>query len=162
MEQLTVATESPADRIVRVLHPWSSYVVLPIFALANAGVPLASGAARAFRSPVAQGVVLGLILGKLLGICLFAYLAIRLHIANTIPVARWTQMVGIGLLGGIGFTVSLFITDLAFTNPAIVTEAKLGVLVASLVAGAAGYSILRFTRDVSVRSSTRLHASSAQ
>jgi Na+:H+ antiporter, NhaA family len=144
LEQLTVATEGPADRIIRVLHPWSSYLVLPVFALANAGVRLTSGVAqRAFSSPVGRGIFLGLVAGKVAGICLFALLAIRLRVAKRLPVRGWIRMCGIGMLGGIGFTVSLFIADLAFANPTVIGEAKLGVLFASLLAGILGYALLQ-------------------
>jgi Na+:H+ antiporter, NhaA family len=143
LERLTVATESPADRVVRVLHPWSSYLVLPVFALANAGVHLTAGVAEhVFWNPVFRGIFLGLVAGKVAGICLFALLATRLRVATRLPVAGWTQMCGIGLLGGIGFTVALFITDLAFSSPTVIGEAKLAVLLASLLAGILGYAVL--------------------
>jgi NhaA family Na+:H+ antiporter len=144
MEELTTKTEAPADRLVRILHPWSSYGILPLFALANAGVSLTAEAARqAFTSPIARGIVLGLILGKLTGIVAFAWMAVRLRLARPLAGMSWAQMAGVGLLGGIGFTVSLFISDLAFTDGPSIAQAKLGIIVASLIAGAAGYLLLR-------------------
>jgi NhaA family Na+:H+ antiporter len=146
IEELTVGTEAPADRLVRLLHPWSSYVILPLFALANAGVVLNPDILdRGFSSPVTQGTVAGLLLGKLIGISLCALVAVRLRLASPIPGVRPVQLVGISLLAGIGFTVSLFITDLAFTDDILVSQAKLGVLGASLVAGIAGYGLLTLT-----------------
>jgi NhaA family Na+:H+ antiporter len=144
LEQLTISTEAPAERLVRLLHPWSSYLVLPIFALANAGVPLSAAFAReALSSHLAQGIAAGLILGKAAGITAFAYVAIRLRLASPIPGVHWLQMTGIALLAGIGFTVSLFITDLAFTDPSLVGIAKIAVLAASFLAGIGGFALLR-------------------
>jgi NhaA family Na+:H+ antiporter len=147
MQELAVATESPADRLVRVLHPWSSFFVLPVFALANAGVAITSEvASRSVASHVARGIVAGLVLGKVVGIVAFAYVGIRLGIANLMPGVRWSQLAGVGLLGGMGFTVSLFMTDLAFTDASTISYAKLGVLLASVLSGIAGYLVLRYTR----------------
>jgi hypothetical protein len=147
MEELAVATESPADRLVRVLHPWSSFFVLPVFALANAGVAITSEVAwQSVASPVTGGIVAGLALGKLVGIVGFAYVSIRVGIANLMPGVRWSQLAGVGLLGGMGFTVSLFMTDLAFTDASTIACAKLGVLLASVASGLAGYLVLRYTR----------------
>jgi NhaA family Na+:H+ antiporter len=143
IEELTVATEAPADRLVRLLHPWSSYAVLPLFALANAGVALTTGTREAIASPPLLGAFLGLLLGKVAGITLFAWLAVRLRMAQLLSGVRWVHIAAVGVLGGIGFTVSLFIADLAFAEPATVAQAKLGVLAASLIAGIAGYLLLR-------------------
>jgi NhaA family Na+:H+ antiporter len=146
IEELTVATEAPADRLLRLLHPWSSYAVLPLFALANAGIPLTAETARqALSSSPMLGAFMGLLLGKVAGIVLFAGLAVRLRIAQLLPGVRWLHLAGVGLLAGIGFTVSLFITDLAFDDSAVNAQAKLGVLSASLLAGIAGYLLLRWT-----------------
>ena len=146
MEELAVGTEAPADRLVRILHPWSSYVILPLFALANAGVVLNHDAlARGFSSAVTHGTVAGLLFGKLLGICLFALVAVRLRLASPLEGVRAVQVVGISLLAGVGFTVSLFITDLAFTDAMLIDQAKLGVLGVSLVAAISGYWLLKLT-----------------
>jgi NhaA family Na+:H+ antiporter len=145
MEELTIATEAPAARLIRLLHPWSSYVILPIFALANAGVAFTTGnLGQALSSPVTRGVVLGLVIGKVLGIIAFTFAAVRSGIATLLQGLGWTQLVGIGLLAGIGFTVSLFIADLAFTEERLVSEAKIGVLTASTLAGAGGWLLMRF------------------
>ncbi|HWR16112.1 MAG TPA: Na+/H+ antiporter NhaA [Terriglobales bacterium] len=145
MEQLSVETEATADRLIRILHPWSGYVVLPLFALANAGVHLNATVLRdAIGSHVAQGIAFGLILGKSLGITLAAYLAVKFGLATMVRDVRWSQMLGVSTLAGIGFTVSIFITDLAFTDPTIVETGKIGVLCASLIAGVGGFALLRF------------------
>lgn len=143
MGELTSATEPLADRLVRILHPWSSYLVLPVFALANAGVRFTMDTAgAALWSPATRGVITGLLLGKVIGIVCFAAIAVRLRIASLMAGVRWSQMAGVGLLGGVGFTVSLFISDLAFTDPAITAQAKIGVLVASVTAGLLGLVVL--------------------
>jgi NhaA family Na+:H+ antiporter len=144
IEELTAGTEAPADRLVRLLHPWSSYLVLPIFALANSGVPLTIELIRqAAGSPITKGIVVGLLVGKFAGILLAAFLAVRLGAARLIPGVGWRQMAGIGALGGIGFTVSLFISDLAFAEEQAAV-AKVSILGASAAAGALGYLMLRW------------------
>lgn len=144
IEEITTATESPADRLVRILHPWSGYFALPVFALANAGVALSAASAwRAFGSAEAQGIMLGLGAGKLVGIFLFALIAVKLRVASMLRDVRWVQMAGVAMLGGIGFTVSLFITDLAFTDVVTVANAKAAILLISLLSGIIGYVLLR-------------------
>jgi Na+:H+ antiporter, NhaA family len=150
VQELAQGTESPADRLLRILHPWSSFLVLPLFALANAGVPLtAAMAGQAFSSPVSRGVAIGLLFGKVVGIVVFSWLAVRIKVAQQIAGLNWIQFGGIGVLAGIGFTVSLFITDLAFQDAAPVAEAKAAILFASALAGLVGYFILRFAPSVS-------------
>lgn len=146
IEQLTSNTEAPADRLLRTLHGWSSFVVLPIFALANAGVVLTPAALWAAQtSREGAGIIIGLGLGKLLGISLFSYAAVKVGFAALPLHVTWTQIAGIGLLGGIGFTVSLFISDLAFNDPVSVANAKTAILLISVVSGALGYLVLRTT-----------------
>jgi NhaA family Na+:H+ antiporter len=145
-EELTAATEPPADRLIRLLHPWSSFLVLPIFALANAGVVLTTETLQqAIVGPisVSRGVIVGLFLGKPLGIASFAFLAVRMRFARLVDGIRWPDLIGVGMLGGIGFTVSLFISDLAFADSMVTARAKIGVLIGSLLAGVAGYLTLR-------------------
>lgn len=144
VEDLAHGTEAPVDRLERKLHPWVSFLVVPLFALANAGVTISSDTiSGAASSPIALGVALGLFIGKPLGITLATYIAVRLRLCELPAGATWPQMAAVGVLAGIGFTVSLLITGLAFTDPALVDEAKLGVLAVSLVAGIAGYASLR-------------------
>jgi NhaA family Na+:H+ antiporter len=114
-----------------------------MFALANAGVSMSAEAmSDAIRSPVTWGVVLGLVVGKTVGISGLAWAACRLGIAELPSGARWSQLVGVAALAGIGFTVSLFITGLAFSDPGLVDQAKMGILAASLLASGVGAGVL--------------------
>ena len=133
-----------AQRLEHALHPWSSFGIIPLFALANAGIALgADDVSDALASPVAQGIVLGLLAGKVLGISGAAWLAVRLGAARLPEGARWVQVVGIGFIAGIGFTVSLFITGLAFDTDRLEAPAKTGILVGSVLAAAIGAVVLR-------------------
>lgn len=132
------------DRLEHLLHPWSSFVIIPLFALANAGVDLGGGAiGDAASSRVTAGVVLGLIIGKPIGITLFAFAAVAAGIGALPRGVRWSQIAAVGLLAGIGFTVSIFISELAYADAERVQAAKIGILAASTVAGIAGYAALR-------------------
>ena len=143
---------SPAESLGDALHPWTSFGIVPLFALANAGVVLpAGGLAAALGQPVALGVVAGLVVGKLLGISLASYLAVRTGIAVLPSDVGWGSIVGVAALGGIGFTVSLFITELAFTDRALADAAKVGVLVGSVLAAALGCLLLVLRRVASLR-----------
>ena len=135
--------EPPLHELEHALHPWVVFAIMPLFALANAGVPLGEGIAEALSSPVALGIVLGLVVGKPLGITLFAWLAVRSGLSELPEGTGWRHIYGAGWLAGIGFTMSLFITDLAFSEDPLVQIAKLDILGASLIAGAVGWTILR-------------------
>jgi Na+:H+ antiporter, NhaA family len=125
------------------LHPWTSFVVLPLFALANAGIPLSPDTVTdALTSPVAGGIVLGLVVGKVVGITGFTWLAVRLRIARVPDNATWSGVVAVSALAGIGFTVSIFITGLAFDGAPLEDEAKVGILAASVLAAAIGSALL--------------------
>jgi NhaA family Na+:H+ antiporter len=130
------------ERIERALHPWTSFVVVPVFALANAGIEL-TGDSLSGGSGVALGVVLGLVVGKTIGISLFSWVACRLGVASLPSGAGWPHLVGVAALAGIGFTVSLFVAGLAFA-PGSPTEdqAKIGILAASVLAAAIGTVVL--------------------
>ncbi|MBI2323245.1 MAG: Na+/H+ antiporter NhaA [Chloroflexi bacterium] len=134
---------TPLQRLEHVLHPWVSFLVMPVFALANAGVALGGEAAALPLQPVALGVLLGLVVGKPVGIVGASWLAVRLGIASMPPGATWRQVLGVGFLGGIGFTMSLFIAGLAFAGTPLQDAAKVGILGASVVAGLVGWWILR-------------------
>jgi NhaA family Na+:H+ antiporter len=145
MEELSRGTESPLDRRLRQVHPWSSYIVLPLFALANSGVALsAQSLGHAATDPITWGIVLGLVVGKPLGILGLARLAVALRLARPLEGATWGQILGVGMVAGIGFTVSLFVTGLAFEEASQVNHAKIGVLAASGLAGVLGLLVLRF------------------
>jgi NhaA family Na+:H+ antiporter len=145
IEEVTQWTESPVEKMERLFHPWTAYLVLPLFALANAGVALSGEAmAGALASPVTIGIVLGLILGKLIGVGGAAWIAVKLGLADLPSGVRWGQVAGTGLLAGIGFTMSIFVTTLAFYGEQVlIDEAKIGILVASVLAGVLGYLLLR-------------------
>jgi NhaA family Na+:H+ antiporter len=131
---------SPIQRLQRLLHPWSSYLVVPVFALANAGVVLDRDLlARAVGSPITLGVLAGLVVGKLVGIFGASLLAVRVGLGTLPRMVSRQQLAGAAALAGIGFTVALFVTDLAFTDRAAQDEAKVGILVASAVAAALGW-----------------------
>jgi NhaA family Na+:H+ antiporter len=133
--------ESPADRLLRTVEPWSSYVALPIFALANAGVVWSLGVFEG-QGRLVAAIMLGLILGKPIGIVVAAWLAVRMGIAAKPDAYSWRQLCGAGALGGIGFTMSLFIAGVAFPDEADYAAAKIAIFLASLIAGAIGVLIL--------------------
>jgi len=129
-------------RLEHYWHPVQAFVILPLFALANAGVRVDQGLLQAVASPVGLGVVLGLFVGKQVGFMLFCWLAIRSGKAELPEGVAWKQIWGVSCLAGIGFTMSLFVSELAFTSEALITHAKLGILVASLVSAVTGYLVL--------------------
>ena len=134
---------SVVEWLEHLLHPWTSFVIVPLFALANAGVPVTADAlSAAASSPITYGVVVGLVVGKLIGVTTFTWLATRLGIGDLPPGATWSGVVGIGALAGIGFTVSLFVTALAFDDAVRQDEAKIGILAASLIAAVLGSLLL--------------------
>jgi Na+:H+ antiporter, NhaA family len=135
--------EPPLHELEHALYPWVVFAIMPLFALANAGVSLGGGLAEALRSPVTLGIVAGLVVGKQLGITLFAWLAVKSGVSELPTSINWRQVYGAGWLAGIGFTMSLFIFDLAFPDSPLVNVAKLGILGASLIAGVVGWLILR-------------------
>ena len=144
MEELTRQTEAPLDRMERSIRPWVSYVVLPIFALANSGVSLSMEHIRdALASPVAQGIAAGLTVGKLVGVFVAVWLGVKLKLVSLPQGVTWSHILGVSLLAGIGFTVSLFIADLSFGESPFTAEAKIGTLAASIVAAVTGYVYLR-------------------
>jgi NhaA family Na+:H+ antiporter len=139
MEHSAVAVQSPLQRMEHGLTPWVTFVVIPLFALANAGVDLASVAWReSLASDVTLGVLGGLVLGKFLGITSFSWLAVKLEVARLPVGVRWPHLAGAAWLAGIGFTMSLFIAQLAFADAAMVEHAKLGILLGSMVSAIVG------------------------
>ncbi len=143
LETMIEHIQTPLKRLEHILHPWVAYLILPIFAFANAGITLRGDVLSTLVEPVALGIIFGLVFGKQIGITLFAWLAVRLGFAQLPRGTNWTQIYGLSLLAGIGFTMSLFINGLAFKDPHLMDVAKLAILVASLIAGSAGYLILR-------------------
>lgn len=131
-------TLSPVERLELALHPWVGFVIMPLFALANAGLPLSWGD---LGSPVTVAVFVGFALGKPVGVLAFSWLAVRLGIALRPPDLAWGLLAGGGLLAGIGFTMALFIANLAFAT-SLIDSAKLGIFVASVVSALAGLTLL--------------------
>lgn len=133
----------PLQRLEDMLNPWVAYAIVPVFALANAGVVLPADLPAALQGPVLLGVVAGLVVGKPLGIMLATWLAVRCRLTDLPTGVTWRQLLGIACLGGIGFTMSIFITGLAFGAGPLADAAKLGILGASLIAGGLGFALLR-------------------
>ena len=133
--------ESPADKLLRSMEPWSSYVVLPIFALANAGVAWSPGVLEG-QGRLISAITLGLVIGKPVGMVAAASLAVWAGIATKPEAYSWRQLCGAGALGGIGFTMSLFIAGVAFPDPGAYAAAKIAIFLASLIAGGLGVGIL--------------------
>ena len=131
---------SACDRLIDTLHPWTSYVIVPVFAFANAGIALSADAITN-PSAVLTGVAVALVVGKLVGVASFSWLAVRLGFGRLPNGARWGHIIGVGAIAGIGFTVSLFITGLAFDANDLQDEAKIGILAASLIAALSGAAI---------------------
>jgi Na+:H+ antiporter, NhaA family len=142
------ASASPVVRVEAMLHPWVAFGIMPLFALANAGVSL-QGLDLSAAAPLAvgAGIVSGLVLGKPIGIVLASIAAVRLRLCALPAGVRWSHLVLIGLLGGIGFTMSIFIANLAFDDPALLAAAKFAVLVASLLAATLGLLLGRLERQ---------------
>ena len=139
------ATYEAAQRVTHGINPWISYVVLPLFAMSNVGVHFSGDVLRdALTHAVAPGIVLALVVGKPVGVLLFAYGAIRSGMARMPDGMTWPTMIAVAVSSGIGFTISLFIADLAFANGEAADAAKLGVLVASVLSGVAGYLAFRW------------------
>lgn len=133
------------------LHPWVNYGVLPLFAFANAGVSLAGMSIDKLFGPIPMGIALGLFLGKPIGIFSFSYAAIRSGLAGRPEGSNWTQIVGVAWLGGIGFTMSLFIGMLAFVDAERATDIRIGVLLGSIASAIVGYMVLKWAATPIVR-----------
>ncbi|HTY72955.1 MAG TPA: Na+/H+ antiporter NhaA [Actinomycetes bacterium] len=132
------------ERLQRAVHPWSAYVVVPVFGLANAGVRMDADTLRsALHSPLTIGVVVGLVVGNTIGVAGVSWLALRTGAGALPGRVRYSHLLGGAVLAGIGFTIALFVTDLAFSSPALRDQAKIGILAGSVVAAAAGSAVLR-------------------
>ena len=142
LNDATEKLEPPLQEMEHALHPWVVFLIMPLFALVNAGVLLNGGFVETLTSPVTLGIVAGLVLGKQLGVTLLAWLAVRTGVSELPEGVTWRHVYGAGWLAGIGFTMSLFISDLAFADGSLLDTAKLGILVASLIAGVVGWMIL--------------------
>jgi NhaA family Na+:H+ antiporter len=147
--------QTPAQRLEHALTPWATFVVLPLFALANAGVALQGDAGQLLQGPVALGTLAGLVVGKPLGVSLFAWLAVRLKLAEMPESVSPRQLFSASWLAGIGFTMSLFLANAAFEGDVALQAVKLSVLLASSLAGVVGATFLWLT-SAELRAATPL------
>jgi len=145
LERTASESEAPAERVLHALHPWIVYAIVPLFAFANAGVALGGLSVSDVLHPVPVGIALGLFLGKQIGIFSFAWLLVKAGIAQLPARTSWLQMYGASVICGIGFTMSLFISSLAFSESAAALQGvdRLGILAGSLFSAVLGYLILR-------------------
>jgi NhaA family Na+:H+ antiporter len=141
--------DSPMHAMEHALHPWVTYAILPLFALANAGVAMGgNGGAPSPLHPVGVGILAGLVVGKPLGIALGAWLAVRGRVGALPESLRWRHLVGAACLGGIGFTMSIFVAGLAFADMLLLDTAKMAIFAASIGSGLIGWAVLRGATDV--------------
>jgi NhaA family Na+:H+ antiporter len=145
LERFDDPSVSPLKRAEHGLKPWVYFLIMPAFAFANAGVPLAGVSPGDLLAPLPLGIALGLFVGKQIGVFGFAWAAVKSGLATLPEGLAWRQVYGAALLAGIGFTMSLFIGSLAFPDPETLNAVRIGVLAGSLAAGLAGYAVLRFT-----------------
>ncbi|HCY75026.1 MAG TPA: Na+/H+ antiporter NhaA [Ignavibacteriales bacterium] len=134
---------TPLQRFEHGLHPWVSFFIMPVFALANAGVTISAGLGTSLTNPVSIGIILGLFLGKQIGIFSFSYFAVKLKFASEPEGVSKQKIYAASILSGIGFTMSLFIANLAFASPELLDTAKVGILTGSLISGIIGFIILK-------------------
>ena len=144
MQSVARESVSPLKRLELALHPWSSFLIVPLFALANAGVRFSDiDVGEALTSSVTLGVSFGLVVGKVIGITGATWLALKFGWGKLPDRTGWPQVFGLAALAGVGFTVSLFITELAFTDELLADQAKIGIFIGSTIAGGIGYLLLR-------------------
>jgi len=136
---------SPSDKLQHFLHKPVAFFVLPLFAIANAGFTIQGDLTQTLTQPYSLGIMGGLFIGKPLGIWLFSRIGVALKLCQLPPELKWRHIVGVGFLGGIGFTMSIFISLLAFTSQEIINGSKIAVLLASVVSGGIGFLVLNFT-----------------
>lgn len=143
IESNCIKVISPLQRLEHMFHPWVAYLIVPLFAFANAGVIINTELTNMVFEPISIGIILGLFAGKPLGIFLFSWIGVKMKLAQKPSEICWSQILGIGFLGGIGFTMSFFVSQLAFTDPEVLSLAKFAVLIASLCSGITGFLILK-------------------
>jgi len=147
LKKFAEGAESPLDRTINTLHIWVGFVIMPLFALVNAGVHIGDFNVSEFVGhPVSLGVILGLVVGKPIGVVLFSFLAVKMKISSLPQGVTWYHITCAGLLAGIGFTMAIFISNLALTDPTGGTYSKLGILVASVLASVVGLIMLGFSK----------------
>ncbi len=143
--------KSPSFILQHLLHKPVAFFILPLFALANTCIPIDNNLHSIMTQTYSLGIIIGLVLGKPLGIWLFSFIAVGLGISVLPPDLKWKNIIGTGILGGIGFTMSIFITLLAFDDPTIVNYSKIAILLASLIAGTVGFIWLKLTLKPEIR-----------
>jgi NhaA family Na+:H+ antiporter len=144
LEDWTEKVQSPLQHLEHKLHNWVAYLIMPLFALSNAGVTVGGGSGP--DTTLAGIIVIGLVLGKLSGITFLSWIAVKMGLADLPAGVNFRQITGIGLLAGVGFTMSIFVANLAFpADPHLLESAKLGILLGSTLAGAGGFILLRLT-----------------
>ncbi len=142
----TENAEPPLAKLEHSLIDFNAFFIIPVFAIANAGVKLDVSLADVLDSSLGLGVFLGLVMGKVLGISLFSFFGVKLGISVLHTTLRWKHVIGMGMIAGIGFTMSLFITNLAFISPDLIKISKISILIASLIAASLGILVLYFTK----------------
>lgn len=148
MEQIVEDATAPLQELEHALVPYVSFLILPIFALANAGVVLNTNIGEAISHPITLGVIAGLFIGKPLGVIIFSWIAVRSGLAVLPKGVSWMHILAVGILSGIGFTMSLFVTSLAFVRPDFTEVAKFGILIGSIISAIAGGTIIYYlSRD---------------
>lgn len=150
IEEEIKLVQSPVQELEHKLHPFVTYVIMPLFALTNAGVVFKASGIEDIFGELSGTIELSLIVGKVVGIFLFTWLSVKLGIGVLPSKVRWVHILGLGFLGGMGFTMSLFISNLAFSGPLLLDPAKIGILTGSLIAGILGYLLLSFTLERNV------------
>lgn len=151
MRYMAHNTMAPVQRLEYSLHSVVAFFIMPIFALCNAGVVLSGDLSVIFASPQSAGIILGLVVGKPLGILFFSFLVLKFRVAVMPAGASWHTLFGVACLGGIGFTMSIFINNLAFTDPAIIASGKIAILIASVLAALVGCLVLMAKKRVDQR-----------
>ena len=139
---IATGDEQPLERLEHALHPWVAFMILPIFAFANAGVSFAGAGLEALFAPLSLGIAAGLVVGKQIGVFGACWLAAKTKLASMPPEVTWRHIYGLSCLAGIGFTMSLFIGGLAFIDPDQIDAVKMGVLVGSLISAVIGMTVL--------------------
>jgi NhaA family Na+:H+ antiporter len=145
LEVIAERIQPPLQRLERTLNPWVVYLIVPVFAFANAGVDLRGNLMAALTSPIGLGIIFGLVIGKPLGITLFAWLAVRLRLAELPFGVSWPVLFSASWLAGIGFTMALFIAGSAFASPELLAAARMAILAASPLASLVGFTLLTLT-----------------
>ena len=134
----------PTKRLIELLHPWTAFLIIPIFALTNIGVAINwNSLAETLSSPIAGGIVLGRVIGKIVGITLFAWIAVKIRFARKPDSLSFAEIAGAGALAGMGLTVSLFLAELAITDQMVIADIKLGLVVAAIISAILGIMLLR-------------------